>query len=268
MDTEFLTLENVSAYTSKILNKEQKLVSLPKKKLLQEAAFHWLIGFFEHGRLYKEKEVNEILNEHCLSSDASLLRRELFNHYVLSRTYDGSVYWRSDFLFYQFSLLNYTFEDFKEEMADALISLHDSLVFYQEVTKTVFTKEDAMALITHNDLPPDGNSYFFGGKAIYDEGHNLVGYFSYYEGYPSVETLWIASFFFDSKYHQKGIGSLVFEQIITAARFCGFQKIGIGVYQKNIPALSFWKKQGFFETSISRIDEQKEAILRLEKELS
>ena len=78
---------------SKLLNEDGKVLRWPKKKEEKLAVLMYLNTKFEEGRDYTEKEVNQIIEKwHCFS-DYALLRREMFDHYMLERTKDGKKYW-------------------------------------------------------------------------------------------------------------------------------------------------------------------------------
>jgi len=66
-----------------------------KRKLHQQLILEYLAGKFEMGRQYSEKEVNAILNQYHTFEDWALLRRELIERRLLSRSKDGSAYWRT-----------------------------------------------------------------------------------------------------------------------------------------------------------------------------
>lgn len=231
MEEPILTNENKNAYIRKILNKEGKLVTLPKKKILRQAAFYWLICFFSHGKIYTEKEVNSILNEHCPIGDASLLRREMFNNYVLSRSYDGSSYWRSDFMYDSFTDSNLSF-----------------LPIDGDILKP---------------LPPNGSPYFFHIKNILNEDKHPIGQVSFYDGYQNPDTLWLVSFSIEEASKRQGFASRVFQILKQSASFCDFKHIIIKVPQTNLAAQAFLKTQGFLETGVIEVDEEKNIIFSL-----
>ncbi|MGE5678343.1 MAG: DUF2087 domain-containing protein, partial [Pseudomonadota bacterium] len=54
-----------------------------------------LAGKFEEGRIYREKEINGIINEWHTFRDYFILRRLLVDYGFLSRTTDGARYWVS-----------------------------------------------------------------------------------------------------------------------------------------------------------------------------
>lgn len=53
-----------------------------------------LASKFEAGRVYREKDVNEILKSWHTFDDHALLRRELVEKRHLARKLDGSEYWK------------------------------------------------------------------------------------------------------------------------------------------------------------------------------
>ncbi|MBI2049255.1 MAG: DUF2087 domain-containing protein [Parcubacteria group bacterium] len=51
---------------------------------------------YEQGKIYTEKEVNELLERFHTFEDPALLRRELYEKGLLGRKHDGSEYWKAD----------------------------------------------------------------------------------------------------------------------------------------------------------------------------
>jgi hypothetical protein len=52
-----------------------------------------LASFFQPGRVYSEKEVNELLNLHSALEDSAALRRALYEYRFINRTRNGARYW-------------------------------------------------------------------------------------------------------------------------------------------------------------------------------
>jgi hypothetical protein len=75
------------------MDSEGRLIEWPSKKSLQTVVLVYLAGKFEVGRLYKEREVNDLLKQWHTFGDHALLRRELFEAGHLNREKDGSAYW-------------------------------------------------------------------------------------------------------------------------------------------------------------------------------
>src|SRR5579875_555226 len=78
----------------RFLDRAGKLTTWPparqRDKLL---ILEYLASFFEMGRVYTEKEVNELLLQHSTFKDAAALRRALYEFRFMSRTRDGASYW-------------------------------------------------------------------------------------------------------------------------------------------------------------------------------
>jgi hypothetical protein len=79
---------------SRMLDSSGRIEQFPKKKGSRTAVLEYLADKFEEDRAYREKEVNEILEEWHTFGDFFLLRRELIEHKLLNRKPDGSCYWR------------------------------------------------------------------------------------------------------------------------------------------------------------------------------
>ena len=78
------------------LDAEGRLTAYPAKRKMKLHALSYMAGFFEQGRVYTEKEVNALLNEHHTYGDPATLRRELFNHRFISRDDYGREYRLND----------------------------------------------------------------------------------------------------------------------------------------------------------------------------
>lgn len=79
------------------LDESGRVVGWPSKRNrrgAQRLVLAYLASKFEHGRDYREREVNEILRAWHTFDDHALLRRELFEAGLLLREKDGSRYWR------------------------------------------------------------------------------------------------------------------------------------------------------------------------------
>lgn len=76
------------------LDEEGKIKQMPSKKEPRQAILAYLATKFADGVSYSEKEVNEIVSEWHTFNDYFLLRRELVDYKFLSRTRDGSKYWK------------------------------------------------------------------------------------------------------------------------------------------------------------------------------
>jgi hypothetical protein len=70
--------------------RDGKLIALPSKPRMLQAACSFLVERFEPDRLYDEREVNAILADDA--PDPATLRRLLVDHGLLGRT--RNTYWR------------------------------------------------------------------------------------------------------------------------------------------------------------------------------
>ena len=76
-----------------IVNTDGIIIRWPKKKEEKRAVLEYLITKFESGRKYSELEVNMIIKKWHSFCDHSLLRRELYDAFLLDRTPDCHEYW-------------------------------------------------------------------------------------------------------------------------------------------------------------------------------
>lgn len=74
------------------LDGDGKIFVLPRKKSNRREVYKYLIGKFENGRVYTEKEVNDIILENHSFNDTCLLRRELVEYGFLYRNDNGTCY--------------------------------------------------------------------------------------------------------------------------------------------------------------------------------
>ena len=70
-----------------------RLKQWPTKQKTQRFAASYLAAQFEAGRIYDERQVNELLLVWHTFGDWALLRRVLFDWKYLDRESDGSRYW-------------------------------------------------------------------------------------------------------------------------------------------------------------------------------
>lgn len=74
------------------LDGKGRLTVYPAKRKMKLYSLIYLSKKFEQGRVYTEKEVNELLNEWHTFGDPATLRRELYNHRFLNRDSYGREY--------------------------------------------------------------------------------------------------------------------------------------------------------------------------------
>lgn len=80
----------------KFLDDKDRIKIWPSKKEMKFEILSYLADKFECGRLYKEQEVNSIIENWHTFGDYFLLRRGLIDHCLLSRTRNGARYWREE----------------------------------------------------------------------------------------------------------------------------------------------------------------------------
>ena len=81
----------------RFLDKSGKLMLWPPAKERDKLVIlEYLASFFEKGRVYHEKEVNELLLLHSAVKDSAALRRAMHEYRFMGRTRDGSQYWLID----------------------------------------------------------------------------------------------------------------------------------------------------------------------------
>lgn len=74
----------------------------------------------------------------------------------------------------------------------------------------------------------------------------IVGYLSYYEGYPTSKTVYVGCLYLLEKARHNHLGSRVCKLVFAFFQRRGFSSVRIGVSLKNWPGLAFWFGQGFF----------------------
>jgi hypothetical protein len=87
-----MTPERLAEYR-RLLSPEGKVTRWPKKDHEKQFVLDYLRSKFSAGVKYRESEVNAILKEWHLFDDHALLRRELYDRYLINRTADGKEYW-------------------------------------------------------------------------------------------------------------------------------------------------------------------------------
>lgn len=224
-----------------------KIKVWPSKVILKIEVLKYLSKKFEYNRFYSEKEINKIIDDFHTFNDYFLLRRELINNSFLKRTRSGSKYWKGDF--YDSDLLPTTkieLLDCSEEDRNQLVRVYMSCDYMEEWTGTKHEPEFIDKALSGGNLPPDGSPEFYRLKAIIDrETKEVVGFTEYYIGYPDNRTLWIGFLCIHKDSQRKGYGREFLNLIEGFSKAAGFERIGIGVYLKNWPALRFWIKNGF-----------------------
>ncbi|MDT8717114.1 DUF2087 domain-containing protein [Clostridium sp. 19966] len=78
------------------LDKEGKIKVWPSKHDSRLLVLEYLADKFQYNHFYSEKEVNNIIENYHTFEDYFLLRRELIESKLLSRTRNGAKYWRTE----------------------------------------------------------------------------------------------------------------------------------------------------------------------------
>ena len=79
----------------KVIDEFDKIIRWPKKSSDKENVISFLSTKFKFDKKYSEKEINDIINQFHVFNDIALLRRELISRRYLSRTNNGSQYWKN-----------------------------------------------------------------------------------------------------------------------------------------------------------------------------
>jgi hypothetical protein len=80
------------ADASSFLDAEGRVTRWPKKKAEKLEVLRYLRGKMLPGVAYSERQVNELLGRWHLFGDHALLRREMYDNYLIDRTPDGREY--------------------------------------------------------------------------------------------------------------------------------------------------------------------------------
>jgi len=78
------------------LDEEGRIKQIPAKRKAIVWCLFYLAQYFEKGRQYTEREVNDILNDHMAFRDPATFRREMYDYGFFDRTLSGSAYWLAD----------------------------------------------------------------------------------------------------------------------------------------------------------------------------
>ena len=78
------------------LDGEGRVTQFSARRKKRLAALRYLAGKFAPGRVYTEREVNEVLLFWHTFRDPATLRRELYDFHFLNRTPDGRAYALAD----------------------------------------------------------------------------------------------------------------------------------------------------------------------------
>lgn len=78
------------------IDQKGKIKIWPSKSAVKLEVIKYLADKFDKNYIYNEKEVNKIIEDWHTFNDYFLLRRALIDWGFMSRTRDGSKYWRNE----------------------------------------------------------------------------------------------------------------------------------------------------------------------------
>ncbi|PHS32063.1 MAG: transcriptional regulator [Alkaliphilus sp.] len=81
---------------SRFMSKNNKIKCLPAKLAKRREIVKYMAEKFEFGKIYAEKEINQIITNCIEFEDYVLVRRELCDFGFLRRTDDGKEYTRNE----------------------------------------------------------------------------------------------------------------------------------------------------------------------------
>lgn len=100
--------------------------------------------------------------------------------------------------------------------------------------------------IVEGDLPPHGIRDNFKIQSFRLQSTNqLVGYITYYFGYPVDDIVWISFLFVDPEHQGHGYSKEVINRFLDLLRETRFTKVRLLVKLKNWPAIRFWTSLKF-----------------------
>lgn len=94
MENQFAGKLSAPADLRRYLDEAGRVVIWPGKSRFRQSVFAYLAALFQPGRVYTEREVNELLLCHLACNDHASVRRDLCDLRYLARSRDGSRYWR------------------------------------------------------------------------------------------------------------------------------------------------------------------------------
>ncbi|MES2762228.1 MAG: GNAT family N-acetyltransferase [Bacteroidota bacterium] len=119
-----------------------------------------------------------------------------------------------------------------------------------------------------NELNTKGSDFYF-----LRSHEQVIGYLKLNVGIAQTEqqpgnTLEIERIYLMNEYHGKGLGERLLKQAIDIAKQQHASYIWLGVWEENLKAISFYKKNGFqqFDTHVFKLgeDEQTDILMKLE----
>jgi len=152
-------------------------------------------------------------------------------------------------LFMQWESLNIFVRDANLEDADALQELCNKSDYLRkwEGNGPIDPKHIEKTIL-EGDLPPNGKKENFKIQSFYlKETNELIGYMTYYLGYPEDDIVFLNFLFIDPDYQSKGYSSEIIQQFMDMLRATPYKRVRLLVKLKNWPAIRFWTKHKFTE---------------------
>ncbi|MCL2884636.1 MAG: GNAT family N-acetyltransferase, partial [Oscillospiraceae bacterium] len=94
------------------------------------------------------------------------------------------------------------------------------------------------------NLPPGGTRDHFLIQSVVKDGH-IVGYITYYKGYPAADAAYIDLLLIDEKERGNGSSGEVVRRLLDALKSEDFHSVRCAVSLKNPHAMRFWYRMGF-----------------------
>lgn len=84
-------------YIASFIDGDGKLIAMPSKKKRQLYAIWYIASKIDSDKTYTEREINEAINALTVFKDPAILRREMYDRFLLDRSPDCREYrMRSD----------------------------------------------------------------------------------------------------------------------------------------------------------------------------
>jgi GNAT superfamily N-acetyltransferase len=120
------------------------------------------------------------------------------------------------------------------------------------------------------DFPPGKTLDDKLALGIFEDGEVLVGVMDIVRDYPESGVWWIGLLLLDPAKRGHGLGEALYHSFERWAAQTGAVEIGLGVVEKNVLAVRFWKRLGFVTLekkthSFGRIDQ---VVLRMRRKIS
>ncbi|HWR22235.1 MAG TPA: GNAT family N-acetyltransferase [Feifaniaceae bacterium] len=130
-----------------------------------------------------------------------------------------------------------------ESDLEALNVLYREAIRYFAFDPTHLMAPPEVCLL-EGDLPPNGKREQFIFNGIY-EGDTLIGYTTFYCGYPQADTLYLCFLYLGERRRGCGYGKQTVELLAGYGRDMGMKRMLAAVSLKNWYGIRFWHSAGF-----------------------